>query len=166
MTEVNLIGAERKTFTDVKGNPRKYWIGKVPWMGGGREILAEYIPSGLPKIGDYKKNENLARILYAAVVAIDDKGNHFPLTTDSMINNHIPDVKVAMELEAAVFDKSTDFLILGKVHEYRTAWSQTVDSLAASLPTQFQKLLSALVSELTDSSKKKSALKKPTRSTK
>lgn len=166
MSETNLIDSERKKFTDVKGKEHIYQIGKVPWMAGGRKILAEYIPSGLPKVGDYAKNEDLARILYANAIAIDADGNHHPLTTDSMINNHVPDVKVAMELEAAVFDKSTDFLILGKVLEYRTAWSQTLDSVLADLPTQLQKLLSAVASPPLPSSKKKSALKKPTPSTK
>ena len=166
MSETNLIDAERKTFISVKGKEHKYFIGKIPWMGGGREVLAEYLPTALPRVGDYKRNEDLARILYANVVAIDSDGNHFPLTTDSMINNHIPDVKVALELEAAAFDKSTDFLILGKVLEYRTAWSLTVESFIANLPTQLVKLLSGLDSQPLPSSKKKSASRKPTRSTK
>lgn len=166
MSETNLIDSERKKFIGVDEKEYIYQIGKVPWMGGGREILAEYIPSGLPKVGDYKKNEGLARILYANAIAIDSEGNHHPLTTDSMINNHIPDVKVAMELEAAVFDKSTDFLILGKVLEYRTAWSQTLDSILADLPIQLQKLLSAAVSPPLPSSEKKSVSKKRTPSTK
>jgi len=166
VSETNLIDSERKTFIDVKGKEHIFQIGKVPWMGGGREILAEYIPSGLPKVGDYQKNETLARILYANAVKIDSDGNHHPLTTDSMINNHVPDVKVAMELEAAVFDKSTDFLILGKVLEYRTAWSQTLDSVLADLPTQLQKLLSGLASPPLPNSEKKPASKKRTPSTK
>ena len=166
MSETNLIDSERKTFTDVNGKNHIYQIGKVPWMSGGREILAEYIPSGLPKVGDYQKNERLARILYANVIKIGKEGAQFPLITDSMIENHVPDVKVAMELEAAVFDKSTDFLILGKVLEYRTAWSQTVDSVLADLPTQLQKLLLVLASPPSPSSEQNSASKTLTPSTK
>ena len=166
MSETNLIDAERKVFKTVKGEEVIYFIGKVPWMSGGREILAEYIPSGLPKVGDYKKNEDLARILYANAVAVDKDNNHYPLTTDSMINNHVPDVKVAMELEAAVFDKSTDFLILGRLQEYRSAWSQTLDSLIANLPTQLQGLFSAPALPPSKSSEKRSASKKRTPSTK
>ncbi len=158
----NLLEPVEKTFIDTKGKPHKFFIGKVPWLSGGRRVLAEYIPTGMPMVGNYEANEELARILYANVVAVDAEGNEFPLTTDSQINQRASDVKVAMELEAAVFDKSTDFLILGKVLEYRTAWSITVESVLANLPTQLQNLLSALEKPATKTSKKKSVSKAPT----
>lgn len=54
-----MIDPKEITITDSKGGERKYIISKIPYASGGREICSQYLPTAMPKVGNYQLNHEL-----------------------------------------------------------------------------------------------------------
>lgn len=63
-------------------------ISKFPAVAG-REIMAKYPTSGLPKIGDYKVNEEVMLKLMSYVAVPNGTSQPLKLGSQILINNHI-----------------------------------------------------------------------------
>lgn len=74
----------------------------------GREIVANYIPTVLPKIGEYKLNEKLMLKLMGFVQVVTANGEKMRLETESLVKAHIPswEMLVAVEKEMMVYNCS------------------------------------------------------------
>lgn len=135
-----LIKPKEVTITDQTGHDHHYRIGQIPYLAGGREVCSQYITTAMPKVGDYETNESLARKLFSHVEVI--AGDHPQrLTTDALVNNHIPDFVTGLQLEKEAIEHNLGFSIIGRLHESRQAW-------AAKLP----ELISTILTTLRDSS--------------
>ena len=141
-----LLRPIEKTFIGQDGKKRKYLLGEIPYGSGGREVGTQYMTTGAPKIGDYKANENLAWIIYKNVAFVAAQGNEFLLDNAAMINNHVPDFKTGIAIEAAMLENLLGFSIAGKLQEYRTAWT-------AELPALITKILTLLKQSSLESDK-------------
>ena len=133
----DLIEPKDLEINDQSGKPRHYRIGKLPYLAGGREVCSQYLTTAAPKVGDYPRNEELARKLLSYVAVLLQDGTELRLKTDELINNHIPDFVTGARLEKEALEHNLGFSVIGKLQEYRKEW-------AASFPELISKILMAL----------------------
>lgn len=88
---------------------RTYIISKFPAVEG-REIVAKYPLSSMPKIGEYKVNEEVM-LLAMAFVGVPIEGRDEPqmLVTKALVNNHVPDWETLARLEWALLEYNVSF---------------------------------------------------------
>lgn len=109
-----LLDAVEKTFTTQKGDTRVYILSKFPAVAG-REIIAGYPLSGMPKLGDYKVNEEMMLKLMAHVaVPRDDGAAPLQLSTRALVDNHIPDWETLARVEMAMMEYNCSFFGNGR----------------------------------------------------
>ena len=104
------------------GVKRNYLLGDVPYLPDGREIASQFITTAVPKIGDYKLNEALSRKMFKYIAAVVDGSDPIILTTDALINNHVPDFITGIKLEEAMLERCLGFSVAGKLREYQGTW--------------------------------------------
>lgn len=93
---------------------RVYLIGKWPAIAG-REIIAKYPLSALPKIGDYAVNEETMLKLMAFVgVKVDGRDEPQMLTTRALIDNHIDDWETLAKIEITAIEYNCSFFGNGR----------------------------------------------------
>jgi hypothetical protein len=155
-----LLNPEERIFKGKDGKARKYILGDIPYLAGGREIATQFMTTGAPKIGDYNANENLAVKMFSYVKAIDDHGNEFLLDNISMVNNHVPDFLTGIQIEEAMLEKCVGFSVVGKLREYQAAWKESLPELITTILTQLQPYLQTQGKQPTKSLKKATAQKK------
>lgn len=89
----------------------------------GREIVANYPVSNLPKLGDYRASE---AVMLKAVgfVGIRLEGRDEPqmLTTRELVNNHVRDWETLAKLEWAVLEYNCSFFGNGLTSVSFTEW--------------------------------------------
>lgn len=101
-------GTETKTFV----------LHKFPAIAG-REIVTQYPLSALPKLGDYKTNEDLmVKVMSYVGVPSPNGGAPLMLTTRALIDNHVPDFECLMRVEAAMLEYNCSFFRNGKVSTF------------------------------------------------
>ena len=100
---------------EVEVNGKVYVISKFPAIAG-REILTQYISTGLPKIGDYKANEELMLKLMC-YVAVSLESGPLKLTTRALIDNHMGSGgwESLTTLEALMVDYNLSFFFKEKL---------------------------------------------------
>lgn len=99
---------------EIEINGRTYILSKVPAVLG-REMILQYVPSNLPKIGDRGISREMFLKLMA-YVAVRLEGIERPqrLETETLINNHIPDGETLCRLEVEMLDYNFGFFGIGK----------------------------------------------------
>ncbi len=98
------------------GAEKDFIISKFPAIAG-REIIAKYPISAIPKLGDYQVNEEtmLKLMAYVAVVSGDDK---IMLTTRALIDNHVPDWETLARIEVEMMGYNCSFFQNGKISSF------------------------------------------------
>ena len=82
----------------------------------GREIMMTYVPSGMPKVGDYATNEALMlKIMKYVGVMVEGRDEPLMLTTRQLVDNHIPDGETLMKLEFAMASHNFAFFNNGQL---------------------------------------------------
>lgn len=94
------------------GSEKEFIISKLPALAG-REIVTQYLPTAMPKVGEYKANEDLLLKLMA-YVAVPVESGELRLTTRALVDNHVPDFECLMRLEAAMFEYNVSFFQDGR----------------------------------------------------
>lgn len=122
------------------GGERVYVLSKFPAIAG-REIIAKYPLSAMPKLGDYAVNEEtmLKLMSYVGVPGVGANGEPLRLTTRALVDNHVPDFETLMRIEIAMMEYNVSFfgsgLALGSFEGLaRKAISWIVRTLTDSLP--------------------------------
>ena len=108
-----LIKAKSIEIKDIDGNILKFNIGRLPAITG-REIVAGYPTSMIPKVGDYEVNETLMIKLMGFVEGYNGNGDATILNGVHMINSYIPDATTLMLLEFEILKYNFPFLNFGK----------------------------------------------------
>lgn len=91
----------------------KFNISKLP-ATVAREIVSKYPVSNMPKIGDYNvSEETMLKLISYTERVYDDRVQ--PLTSKTLIDNHIPSWEVLVKLEAYMLDYNCSFFNLGEV---------------------------------------------------
>ena len=116
------------TLTDMDGEDVRFKLHRVPAILG-RKIFSQYIPTAMPKIGNYADNERLMLELLV-YVQVAHEGNWLPLNNQIMIDSHVTSWEMLVSLEKEMVCFNTNFLQKG------------------NLSRVFQSLIAKVVSEL------------------
>lgn len=93
-------------------NGKTYRISKFP-ATVGREIVAKYPVSNMPKLGDYKVSEEVMLKLMSYVEVVLPERS-IRLSTQELVNNHVPDWETLAQLEWEMLSYNCSFLTNGK----------------------------------------------------
>lgn len=107
-----LIKPKDVTITDLDGIERTFIISRLP-ATVGREILSKYPVANTPKIGDYGVSSEAMRLMMKYVAIPRDMAEPLCLTTQALIDNHIPDGLSLIKLEFEMLRYNTDFFGIG-----------------------------------------------------
>ena len=108
-----LLEPKEITVETQKGENRAYILSKFPAVQG-REIIAKYPLSAMPKLGDYAVNEETMLKLMAFVAVPRDGGEPLPLSTRALVDNHVPDWETLARIEFAMMEYNVSFFGNGK----------------------------------------------------
>jgi len=111
---MNLIEPVEFKLACQDGKERVYVLSKVPAVEG-REILAKYTGSAIPKMGDYGINEEMMLKLMSYVSAKDKENKDVRLSNQTLINNHVRTTMDLMKLEDQMFFYNYGFFLREKV---------------------------------------------------
>jgi len=111
-------------------------LSKFPAVAG-REIVVNYPISGLPKIGDYKRNEEIMLKLMAYVAVPHANGQPLKLSNQVMVDQHVKSWETLGKLEYAMLEYNCSFLQRGRISTF-------FDDLAQKLPAWTIKMLTDL----------------------
>lgn len=87
---------------------KTYLLSKFPAIQG-REIVAKYPLSAMPKLGDYEVNEATMLKLMSFVAVVGADGNAIRLQTRALVDNHVPNWEVLAKLEMAMLEYNCSF---------------------------------------------------------
>lgn len=109
--------------TTQSGETRNYVISKFPAIAG-REIIAKYPISAIPRLGDYDVNEEtmLKLMSYVGVRAGDQIVN---LKTKALVDNHVPDWETLAHLELEMINYNCSFFENGRASTFFEGIAQT-----------------------------------------
>ena len=97
---------------EIEVNGKIYRISKFP-ATVGREIVAKYPVSNMPKLGDYKVSEEVMLKLMSYVEVVLPERS-IRLSTQELVNNHVPDWETLAQLEWEMLSYNCSFLTNGK----------------------------------------------------
>lgn len=116
---------------DHEGKEHFYILSKIPAVEG-REILCQYPLTALPKVGDYKANEEVMLKLMS-FVGVKAGNTVVRLTSPTLINNHVPDAVVNMAIEREMFQYNFGFFLEERALTFFERLIQMVDSKISSM---------------------------------
>lgn len=107
----------------------------------GREILAKYPMSALPKLGDYAINEE-TMLKLMSYVAVDSPNGLLRLSTRALIANHTHDAETLMKIEMAMLEYNCNFFQKGRISDFLGEFVQMIIAKisAISIPSSEQSL--------------------------
>lgn len=109
--------------TDASGKVRNFIISKFPAIAG-REIVAKYPVSNMPKVGEYVQSEEVMLKLMAYVCIPTETGAPLALTTRALADNHVGDWETLAKLEWAMLEYNCSFFKGGLNSDFLESISQ------------------------------------------
>lgn len=134
------------------GTDKKYIISKFPAIAG-REIIAKYPLSGLPKLGDYQINEETMLKLMSFVQAKTKDGGQIALTTTALIDNHVPDWETLARIEIEMMGYNCSFFQQGKISNFLDTIKMNAEQSILSILTDLLERLSQQTKQHSKNSK-------------
>lgn len=108
-----MIQPKEITIETQGGESRTFILSKFPAIQG-REIIAKYPLSAMPKLGDYAVNEETMLKLMAFVAVPQDGNPPLLLTTRALVDNHTRDWETLARVEVAMMEYNVSFFGNGK----------------------------------------------------
>jgi hypothetical protein len=105
------------------GGEKLFILSKFPAIAG-REIIAKYPLSGLPKLGDYAVNEETMFKLMSFVAVPGANGEPQRLTTRELIENHCADWEVLARVEFEMLRYNCSFFEDGRASLFLEGFAQ------------------------------------------
>lgn len=100
--------------TGQDGKTRTYVLSKFPALAG-REIVAKYPLSALPKVGDYAVNEEtMLKLMGYVGVPVEGRPEPLRLTSRALVDNHVPDWETLARIEIEMMQYNVSFFGNGK----------------------------------------------------
>lgn len=131
---MNLLDA--KLFLEPKKieiNGQQFIISKFP-ATVGREIICGYPLSSIPKLNEYKNNEELMFKLMRYVAKVMNEGDPIVLENQALIDNHVKSWETLMKLEKEMLVYNCSFFQDGRI-------STILRDFAQNIPTWISKIL-------------------------
>ena len=138
---------------------KTYLIGKWPAVAG-REIIAGYPLTALPKIGEYKANEEIMLKLMRHVAVVLPAGEPLILATRALVDNHVSDWEILAKIEFAALERNCSFFRDGRLSGFLGNAAQMAKSWITRTLTDSLAPLSRPASPLGSTSVKGSRSKK------
>lgn len=126
------MAKKKELILETEDGTKTYVLHKIPYLSGAREVCTQFIPTGMPKIGDYKRNEELAQIIFAHVDVQLEGGKSLRLETKELVNNHVPDFQTGVKIEKEMLEFNFGFFDFGKTSALLKEFAQK--HLAKILP--------------------------------
>lgn len=142
-----MLEPKELTIADPDGKEHTYILSKFPAIAG-REIVAKYPLSGMPKLGDYAVNEETMLKLMAFVGVKTDSGV-LQLTTRALVDNHVRSWETLAKLEIGMMEYNCSFFGNGRASGF-------FEGIAQKLPTIVTKILTDSLQQLSAKSKQAS----------
>lgn len=116
------------------GGTKTYILGKFPAVAG-REIIAKYPLSNLPKLGEYAVSEETMLKLMSYVAVPRDGGEPLRLTSKSLVDNHVPDWETLARLEMKQLERNCSFFKDGRALNFLQGIAQLIQTLTTKTLT-------------------------------
>lgn len=133
---------------------KAFIISKFPTILG-REIIAKYPLSSLPKVGDYNVSEETMLKLMTCVAIPMESGNPLRLSTRELVENHVPDWETLVKIEAKMLEYNTSFFEHGLVQGFIDHLLQKLAPILSQTLTLSLQALSKLDTQLIPNSETK-----------
>lgn len=132
-----MIDPKEITLKTQDGKDKIYILSKIPAIPA-REIITQYPISAMPKVGDYKVNEQIMLKLMSYVAIPVEGAQPQRLITQALINNHCPDWEILARLEAAMIEYNCSFFQNGKVLNFLAGFNRKLPQLITGILTDLQ----------------------------
>lgn len=116
---VELREPKQQTFYDQSGKPHEFILSKFDAIAG-REIIAKYLMSNMPKIGDYAVSEEIMLKLmsYVAIPLPGTDVGYQRLITKQQVINFVPDWEMLGHIEKAMVEYNASFFQAEKISTF------------------------------------------------
>lgn len=147
-----LLEPKTVPITTASGKEKIFILSKFPAITG-REIIAKYPMSSLPKIGDYATNEETMLKLMHYVAVPTENGEHIRLSTVDLINNHTCDWETLVKIELLQVEYNCTFFTKdGAIQGFIDLCLERIAPMLSKILTTSVQALSQLDSQLTSNS--------------
>lgn len=121
---------------DAGGKERNFILSKFPAIQG-REIIAKYPVSNMPKLGDYDVSQE---IMLKLMKFVSVKTGDISVALDSidLVNNHVGDWETLAKIEMAMMEYNCSFFREGRISVFLS------DFVQKSLPKILKTLMDSL----------------------
>jgi hypothetical protein len=134
---------------EIEIDGKKFILSKFPAIAG-REIVARYTGSALPKLGDYKINEEIMHKMMSYVgIKLNEHSSPLMLVTPALIDNHTGNWETLGKLEIAMMEYNCSFFLSGRVSTF-------FQDIAQKIPESISKILIHLSQQLSQTEKQHS----------
>lgn len=135
---------EPKEFTVLAqdGKPRTYILSKFPAVAG-REIISKLTASSIPQLDKYDISEAMM-LKMMSFVAVPQKTGHLRLTTQALIDNHVPDWETLDKLEKEITQYNCSFFLRDKPLTFFDVCLKMVQEKATEISTILLRPLSQM----------------------
>ena len=130
------------TIKSIDDGEKEFRISRVP-ATRGREIFTQYMPTAMPKIGDYKSNEKLMKMLMSYVDVKAPDGSWIRLDNDVILNAHVEDWEMLVKIELEMVKYNTNFFSPEKLSNALAKFNQTLPDRIMSMLNRLSGQLSA-----------------------
>ncbi len=127
---------------------REFILSKFPAVAG-REIIAKYPLSSVPKLGDYAVNEETMLKLMNYVAVGIDPVRPLRLSTVALVNNHTGGWETLAKIEIAMLEYNCSFFRDGRI-------STLLEDIAQKVPAWISKILTVLSAQSSATGKQRS----------
>lgn len=110
------------------GGTKTFIVSKFPAVAG-REIVAKYPTSGIPKLGDYAVSEATMLKLMTFVAVPREGGEPIRLTTRELVDNHCGSWEVLARLEMEMLRRNCSFFGNGQALTFFQGIAQAAQAL-------------------------------------
>jgi hypothetical protein len=107
---------------------KTYILSRFPAVAG-REIVAKYPVSNMPKIGEYEVSEATMLKLMAHVGVKRDGADTLMLTTKALVDNHVDGWENLARLEWAMMEKNCSFFANGRASTFFEGLAPKIQAL-------------------------------------
>ena len=125
------------------GTKKNFVISKLPYGSAGREILTQFVPTASPKIGDYNANHALFLKMMRYVAVVKTDGNEQLLSTQDLVDNHVVDFQMGINLEKEMLEYNVGFFVRGSISSFLSEFVEKLPALISRTLTVYKEQLSA-----------------------
>ena len=129
------------TIKSIDDGEKEFRISRVP-ATQGREIFTQYMPTAMPKIGDYKSNEKLMKMLMCFVDVKAADGSWIRLDNEVILNSHVTDWEMLVKIELEMVKYNTNFFSPEKLSNALSGFNKSLPQRITSILKQLSVSLS------------------------